>query len=297
MSTDSPGHRTPPAAQPDGPRLRAARAARGGRHLRHHPARRQPAGGAVAHGGRQAAGGRAARPSGRDLHRGRLAGRQSRRTTSSSAGPRPSSRSPPPPWWPSGRPAGPVCAAEDDDVLRNLVDAQTPAVCIVAKAWDRHVDRRPADLARRGGGHGGRLGGLPREHGLRVFFDAEHFFDGYRHNPEFALRVLARPRRPGPKRWCCATPTAGSLPHDVERGRGRRRRPGSSAQVGHPLPQRLGLCGGQLAGRGAGRRHPGPGVRQRLRRAGRQRRPVGGHPQPLAQARHPHHPAPTGWSG
>ena len=53
-----------PRARPQRPRprLRRARAARGRRHLRHHPARRQPAGGPLAHRRRQAPGGRAARP-------------------------------------------------------------------------------------------------------------------------------------------------------------------------------------------------------------------------------------------
>ena len=61
------GH-TPHAHDYDAPRP-----AGGGRHLRHHLARRQPAGGPLAHRRRQVAGGRAARPPRGHLHRGRLA--------------------------------------------------------------------------------------------------------------------------------------------------------------------------------------------------------------------------------
>ena len=51
-----------------------------------------------------------------------------------------------------------------------------------------------------------------------MFFDAEHFFDGYKANPDYALSVVrGGGRRPAPTAWCCATPTAGSLPHEVQR--------------------------------------------------------------------------------
>ena len=68
-------------------RLRAAGAAGRGRHLRHDAARRQPAGGALAHRRRQAPGRRAARPPRGRLHR-RAAGREPTRRTTSSSGAR-----------------------------------------------------------------------------------------------------------------------------------------------------------------------------------------------------------------
>ncbi|MDQ3385659.1 MAG: hypothetical protein M3503_06595, partial [Actinomycetota bacterium] len=78
----------------------------------------------------------------------------------------------------------------DDETLRHLLDADTEAVCIVAKAWDYHVTqalRTDLDEAVRMAGES--VAHLV-DHGLRVFFDAEHFFDGYRRNPEFSLRVI-----------------------------------------------------------------------------------------------------------
>ena len=56
------------------------------------------------------------------------------------------------------RPKGKV---DDDDTLRNLLEANTSAVCIVGKSWDYHVHRGAADHARRGRGDGRRLGRVP----------------------------------------------------------------------------------------------------------------------------------------
>ncbi len=79
--------------------------------------------------------------------------------------------------------------ADKDEGLRALLDAQTPAVTIVAKASDLHVNKV--------------LGTTPEENlqmiedsvkflkseGKTVLLDAEHFFDGYLRNPDYALKV------------------------------------------------------------------------------------------------------------
>src|SRR5437588_115027 len=81
-------------------------------------------------------------------------------------------------------------APADDTCLRALLDAQTSLVTIVGKTWDLHVREV--------------LGTTPEENlrmiadsvaycraaGREVFYDAEHFFDGCRHNPDYALATL-----------------------------------------------------------------------------------------------------------
>jgi 2-isopropylmalate synthase len=105
--------------------------------------------------------------------------------------------------------------AETDAVLANLVDAGAPIACIVAKSWDRHVAEAlrtsldeavamVADSVR-----------YLREHDLRVFLDAEHFFDGYRQNPDFALSVLAAAEEAGADALVLCDTNGGSLPDDV----------------------------------------------------------------------------------
>src|SRR5437588_5557284 len=53
--------------------------------------------------------------------------------------------------------------------------------------------------------------------GRQVLFDAEHFFDGYRSNPEFALRVLEGAAQAGASHLVLCDTNGGTLPHDVER--------------------------------------------------------------------------------
>ncbi len=104
---------------------------------------------------------------------------------------------------------------EEDAVLANLVDAGAPIACIVAKSWDRHVNEAlrtsldeavamVADSVR-----------FLRAHDLRVFLDAEHFFDGYRRNPDFALSVLAAAEEAGADALVLCDTNGGSLPDDV----------------------------------------------------------------------------------
>lgn len=80
-------------------------------------------------------------------------------------------------------------AAEDPQV-QALLDADTEVICVVAKAHDEHVLRAlrttlaenlemVADTVRH-----------LVSHGRRVFVDAEHFFNGYQANPEYALEVV-----------------------------------------------------------------------------------------------------------
>ena len=122
--------------------------------------------------------------------------------------------------------------------------------------------------------------------GLEVLFDAEHFFDGYKRNPEFSLRVLEGAAQAGATAWSCATRTAARCPNEVERivrevvdylgrpdGARRRRAP----------PRRHRLRRRQRAGGRAGRRDPGAGHDQRLRRAHRQLQPHHDHPEPHAE--------------
>src|SRR5437660_11933618 len=68
---------------------------------------------------------------------------------------------------------------DDDPTLRNLVEAGTSTVCIVGKAWDYHVtEALRTDLSEGVAMVADSIEFL-KSHGLRVFFDAEHFFDGY----------------------------------------------------------------------------------------------------------------------
>jgi 2-isopropylmalate synthase len=71
-----------------------------------------------------------------------------------------------------------------------LLDAQAPVVTLVAKSDRRHIERAlRTDVAENCAMVADTVAFL-RAEGRRVFLDAEHFFDGYRFDPDTALRVL-----------------------------------------------------------------------------------------------------------
>jgi 2-isopropylmalate synthase len=105
--------------------------------------------------------------------------------------------------------------ADESQVLRDLLDAGTEFVCLVGKAWDLHVtEALRTDLAE----------GITmvrdsvtflRAQGRRVFFDAEHFFDGYRANAGFAMEVLFAAEEAGAERLVLCDTNGGMLPFEL----------------------------------------------------------------------------------
>jgi 2-isopropylmalate synthase len=107
---------------------------------------------------------------------------------------------------------------EADRLVKSLVNAAPDGVTIFGKSWDRHVT-----------GEGGL--GCTLEENLRiigdtiaylksvfpfVFFDAEHFFDGYKNNREYALAVLNRAATFGADRLVLCDTNGGALPSEVQ---------------------------------------------------------------------------------
>jgi 2-isopropylmalate synthase len=112
------------------------------------------------------------------------------------------------------RPAGKV---DVDPTLQALVNAGTSTVCIVGKSWDFHVTDALGTTLDEGVAMVGESVDFLKRSGLRVFFDAEHFFDGYKANAEYALRVLEAAATHGADVLVCCDTNGGSLPHEVQR--------------------------------------------------------------------------------
>jgi len=106
---------------------------------------------------------------------------------------------------------------DEDLTLQQLVKANTSTVCIVGKAWDYHVTEALRTTLDEGVAMVADSVEFLAGHGLRVFYDAEHFFDGYKRNPEFALRVLEAAAEKGCTCLVLCDTNGGSLPHEVER--------------------------------------------------------------------------------
>ncbi len=105
---------------------------------------------------------------------------------------------------------------DDDETLRHLVKANTSTVCIVGKAWDYHVTEALRTTLDEGVAMVADSIEFLKGHGLTTMYDAEHFFDGYKRNPEFALRVLEAAAEKGCDCLVLCDTNGGSLPHEVE---------------------------------------------------------------------------------
>jgi 2-isopropylmalate synthase len=112
------------------------------------------------------------------------------------------------------RPAGKV---DVDPTLHALVGAGTSTACIVGKSWDFHVLNALGTTLEEGVAMVAESVAFLKAAGLRVFFDAEHFFDGYKANPEYALRVLEAAATNGADCLVMCDTNGGSLPHEVQR--------------------------------------------------------------------------------
>jgi len=123
-------------------------------------------------------------------------------------------------------------SAANDPGLTAVLAPKVAGACLVGKAWDFHVT-----LAL----------GIPLEENLRLIgesiaaasargeamYDAEHFFDGYKANPDYALACLKAAENAG-ARWLVLCDTnGGTLPHEVERivGEVARRIPGEKLGI------------------------------------------------------------------
>ena len=105
---------------------------------------------------------------------------------------------------------------DSDQTLANLVAAGTEVVCIVGKCWDYHVTEALKTTLDEGVAMVADSVEYLVAQGKRVFFDAEHFFDGFKRNPEFSLRVVEAAAMAGAEAVVLCDTNGGSLPPDVE---------------------------------------------------------------------------------
>ena len=106
--------------------------------------------------------------------------------------------------------------AEEDEVLRYLLDAGTEAVCIVGKAWDYHVLEALQTTLDEGVRMVADSVAYLKSQDRLVFYDAEHFFDGYKANPDFSTQVVRAAQEAGADAIVLCDTTGGTLPHEVE---------------------------------------------------------------------------------
>jgi len=114
-----------------------------------------------------------------------------------------------------GSTARPGRKAEGDKGLRKLVESGADAVCIFGKAWDVHVSKalgisleENLELVRDSVA-------FLKQHFPTVFFDAEHFFDGYNADSAYAVSVLEAARDAGADALVLCDTNGGNIPYRV----------------------------------------------------------------------------------
>ena len=103
----------------------------------------------------------------------------------------------------------------DDVSLNAMLACKTRVATLVGKSWDMHVTEvlgcsldENLQLCADSVEH-------LKKHGIETIFDAEHFYDGYRNNPEYAMKVLAAAAEAGSDVLVLCDTNGGSLPHEV----------------------------------------------------------------------------------
>jgi len=104
---------------------------------------------------------------------------------------------------------------EDDPNLQALIDAGTPAITIFGKSWDVHVhDALRIQLEDNLRIIEDSLAYL-RQHVGVLLYDAEHFFDGFKHNRDYALATLGRAVKGDAETLILCDTNGGTLPHEI----------------------------------------------------------------------------------
>jgi 2-isopropylmalate synthase len=108
-------------------------------------------------------------------------------------------------------------AVDQDPQIRALLDAQTEAVCLVAKSDVRHVERALRTTREENLAMVRDSVAFFRAEGRRVFIDCEHFFDGYRFDPSYTALVAAAALEAGAEAAVMCDTNGGMLPSMVTR--------------------------------------------------------------------------------
>ncbi len=106
-------------------------------------------------------------------------------------------------------------AAEDDPALRLLADSFAPVCTLVGKTWSLHLEKVTQVEPEENLGMIADSVGFLVAAGKRVIYDAEHFFDAFRDDPEYALRCLRAAAEAGAENVTLCDTNGSSLPAEV----------------------------------------------------------------------------------
>ncbi|WP_448588703.1 citramalate synthase [Thermodesulfobium sp.] len=110
----------------------------------------------------------------------------------------------------------PNIIAKNDKNVISLLNANTDVITIFGKSWDLHVKDALKTTLEENLNMVSETISYLNSKGKSVFFDAEHFFDGFKNNKEYALAVLKRAKEAKAKRIVLADTNGGTLPDEIK---------------------------------------------------------------------------------
>jgi 2-isopropylmalate synthase len=105
--------------------------------------------------------------------------------------------------------------ADEDPQVQLLLKAETPVVTFFGKSWLLHVEKVLRTTAEENQRMIHDTVAVLKKHGREVIYDAEHFFDGYKANPDYALNTLQAAAAAGADYVVLCDTNGGTLPHEV----------------------------------------------------------------------------------
>ncbi len=105
--------------------------------------------------------------------------------------------------------------ASDDANLQKIVESGVTVATIFGKSWDFHVTTALQTTLEENIAMIADSVSFLKECGLEVIYDAEHFFDGYKHNSEYALNTIRAAERAGASWVVLCDTNGGSLPGEI----------------------------------------------------------------------------------
>ena len=105
---------------------------------------------------------------------------------------------------------------EQDQNIIALLQSETPTVCIFGKTWDLHVKKVMANTLKENLAMILDSVAYLRSQGREVIYDAEHFFDGYKNNPDYAMKTIGAAVSGGADVIVLCDTNGGTLPFEIE---------------------------------------------------------------------------------
>ncbi|MFW5775240.1 MAG: citramalate synthase, partial [Chitinivibrionales bacterium] len=103
---------------------------------------------------------------------------------------------------------------EDDIFMKSLISTEAPVATIYGKSWDLHVTKVINTTLEENLAMIGESVAHLKKHMDEVVYDAEHFFDGYRHNREYAMKTLFAAQQGGADVLVLCDTNGGTMPSD-----------------------------------------------------------------------------------